>query len=65
MIAKARREAKLTRKQLAEKIGIKANKEHKIWQYETGISVPQPVTLERIAEATGKPLSYFDPMEDW
>jgi transcriptional regulator with XRE-family HTH domain len=48
-IRKARREARLTQKQLAEKLGIEAIT---VSRWERGVTHPSVPTLERIAWAT-------------
>ena len=50
------REANLTQRKLAEKMGI-TNPVVSVWL--TGKRNPKPDTLRRIAEATGKPYSFF------
>lgn len=57
----ARKEAKLTLDGLAEKIG---SSRHHLIRLERGAHTPKPETIAAIAEATGKPESYFDDDED-
>jgi transcriptional regulator with XRE-family HTH domain len=59
LIKQAREDAKLSQRALADKIDLKDPQS--ISNYERAITeVPVP-RLRRIAEATGKPLSYFIP----
>lgn len=55
-IRQAMREAGLTQRKLADKLGI-TNPVINVWV--TGKRNPKPDTLRRIANATGKPYSYF------
>lgn len=55
-IRQAMREANLTQRKLAEKLGI-TNPVVSVWI--TGKRNPKPDTIRRIAEATGKPYSFF------
>lgn len=55
-IRQAMREAGLTQRKLADKLGI-TNPVISVWV--TGKRNPKPDTLRRIAQATGKPYSYF------
>ncbi len=57
-IRDARQEADLTQDQLAELAGLPQSH---ISRLETGKHSPSRMTLEKIAEATGQPLSFFDP----
>lgn len=56
-IAKAREDAGLTQQELADRIGIKTAQS--ISRYERGATEVRTRRLERIAEATGKPLEFF------
>lgn len=55
-IRKAIKDAGLTQQKLADKLGI-TNPVINVWV--TGKRNPRPDTLQKIAEATGKPYSYF------
>jgi repressor LexA len=55
-IRKAIKDAGLTQQKLADKLGI-TNPVINVWV--TGKRNPKPDTLQKIAEATGKPYSYF------
>ena len=55
-IRKAIKEAGLTQQKLADKLGI-TNPVINVWV--TGKRNPKPENLQKIAEATGKPYSYF------
>ena len=55
-VVTARKEAGLTQKELAAAVGIT---EGSVQQYEAGRMEPRSRRLRAIAEATGKPLSYF------
>lgn len=56
-IRAAREEADLTQPQLADRLGLKHPQS--ISNYERGITEVPTKRLHRIAEATGKPISYF------
>jgi transcriptional regulator with XRE-family HTH domain len=56
-IAQAREEAGLSQRELAEKIGVADAQS--VSRYERGITEVKTRRLEKIAEATGKPLSFF------
>lgn len=56
-IRQARREAGLSLDHLAERIG--SSRRHLI-RLEKGDNTPRPATLAAIAEATGKPVEFFD-----
>jgi transcriptional regulator with XRE-family HTH domain len=56
-IAQAREEASLSQRELAEKIGVADAQS--ISRYERGVTEVRTRRLEKIAEATGKPLNYF------
>ena len=55
-VRRAREDAGLTQEQLAELCGVTVNS---VGHYEGGRAVPKVDTLERIADATGKPLAWF------
>ena len=57
-IRKARLQADLTQEDLAERTGLPQSH---ISRLENGRHSPSRITLEKIAEATGRPLSDFDP----
>jgi len=57
-IKAARVEAEITQEQLAERTGIPQSH---ISRLEAAKHSPSRVTLERIAEALGRPLAFFDP----
>jgi transcriptional regulator with XRE-family HTH domain len=61
-IAEAREEAGLSQRELAEKIGVADAQS--VSRYERGITEVKTRRLERIAEATGKPLSFFVQVEE-
>jgi transcriptional regulator with XRE-family HTH domain len=56
-IAQARKEAGLSQRELAEKIGVADAQS--VSRYERGITEVKTRRLEKIAEVTGKPLGYF------
>ena len=55
-IKEARREARLSQKQLSEALLVS---EKAISSYEAGRTIPSVKTLQRIAIKTNKPISYF------
>jgi len=57
LIALAREEANLSQPELAERIGLKHPQS--ISNYERGVTEVPPGRLRKIAEATGKPISFF------
>jgi len=57
-IKTAREDADLTQSDLEKKTGLPQSH---ISRLENGVHSPSASTLAKIAEATGKPLSYFDP----
>ena len=57
LIAQAREEAGLTQQELADRIGVKTAQS--VSRYERGETEVRMRRLERIAEATGKPLTFF------
>jgi DNA-binding XRE family transcriptional regulator len=57
-IKTAREDARLTQSDLEEKTGLPQSH---ISRLENGVHSPSASTLAKIADATGKPLSYFDP----
>lgn len=61
-IRQARDEADLTQQQLADRIGIETGQT--ISRYERGETEVSTKRLRRIAEATGKPLSFFIQLPD-
>jgi len=56
-IKEARESADLTQQELADRIGIKQGQT--ISNYERGVTEVSSKRLRRIAEATGKPISFF------
>jgi transcriptional regulator with XRE-family HTH domain len=61
-IAQAREEAGLSQRELAEKIGVADAQS--VSRYERGITEVKTKRIEKIAEATGKPLSFFIQLMD-
>jgi DNA-binding XRE family transcriptional regulator len=57
-IKEARREARLTQEELEQKTGLPQSH---ISRLENGVHSPSTATLEKIAKATGKPMTHFDP----
>ena len=57
LIALAREEANLSQPQLAERIGLKHPQS--ISNYERGVTEVPARRIRQIAEATGKPISFF------
>lgn len=55
-IKQARKKAKLTQKELGEKLGVS---QVMIAQYENGTRKPKFETLQKIANATKIPVNYF------
>ena len=60
-ITRARIEAGLTPKQLADKMGVSRQS---IWYYESGECSPKAPVLAKIAEATHRHISYFLPPDE-
>lgn len=60
-IRQARKEAGYTQHELADAIGIHQTQ---VARWETGKAIPYTSTLAKIAEATGKPVSWFTATDD-
>ena len=59
-IKQAREDANLTQEALSSSSGLPQSH---ISRLENGVHSPSSITLEKIAKATGKPMTYFDPNE--
>jgi DNA-binding XRE family transcriptional regulator len=57
-IREAREEAKLTQADLADRCGLQQSH---VSRLESGMHSPSRMTIEKIADALSKPVSYFDP----
>jgi DNA-binding XRE family transcriptional regulator len=60
-VKEARENAKLTQTQLEEMTGLPQSH---ISRLENGVHSPSALTLEKIAKATGLPLTFFDPSHE-